>query len=77
MFLMIDIPTINYLMLENCGETSCYEEAMMHEDHKGEYVMQSEMDAKYGIWLVFLKIALSYEWINKMKLTPGDEKQKW
>ena len=49
MFLMIDIPTINYLMLENCGETSCYEEAMMHEDHKGEYVMQSEMDAKYGI----------------------------
>ena len=45
MFLMIDIPTMNYLMLEDCGEASCYEEAMTQEDNKVECAMQSEMNA--------------------------------
>ena len=40
------VPSLDYVMLIDCGEPSCYKEAMLMEDKvKWEKAMQSEMDS--------------------------------
>ena len=66
---------VDYVMLIDYGEPSCYKKAMMHKDqHKWENVMQSEMSSliKNKTWdLVSLphgKQALTCKWVYKMKV---------
>ena len=40
------VPSLDYVMLIDCEEPSCYEEAMLKDDKsKWERAMQSEMDS--------------------------------
>ena len=75
---------LNYIMLTDCGEPSCYKEALqMADSEKWHLAMQSEMTAlhKNQTWdLVQLpdgKKALPCKWIYRYKLTPHDGQPKY
>ena len=77
------VPGIDYVMLTDCGELSCYKEAMLRDDkRKCKLAMQSKMDSlgKNDTWdLVSLpreKHALPFKWVFKMKVT-GDVVPKY
>ena len=49
----IYVPSLDYVMLTDCKEPSCYDEAMLRDDKlKWEKAMQSEMDSfhKNSTW---------------------------
>ena len=78
------VPSLDYVMLTDCEEPSCYEEAMLKDDkRKWERAMKSEMDSlhKNSTWeLVHLpngKRALPCKWVYKMKVTGNDGKPKY
>ena len=78
------VPSLDYVMLTDCEEPSCYEEAMLKDDKlKWEKAMQSEMDSlhKNSTWeLVHLpdgKRALPCKWVYKLKVTANDGKPKY
>ena len=77
------VPSMDYVMLMDCGEPSCYKEAMLSDDKlKWEKAMQSEMDSlhKNQMWTLVTfpkgKHELPCKWVYKMKITLGDEKPK-
>ena len=46
-------PSLDYVMLTNCGESSCYVDSISRDDkYKWEKAMQFEMDSpmKNGTW---------------------------
>ena len=78
------VPSLDYVMLTDCEEPSCYEEAMLKDDKlKWEKAMQSEMDSlhKNSTWeLVHLpdgKRALPCKWVYKLKIIANDGKPKY
>ena len=78
------VPSLDYVMLTDCEEPSCYKEAMLREDKlKWERAMQSEMDSlhKNATWdLVQLpdgKKALPCKWVYKLKVTDSESKPKY
>jgi ATP-binding cassette subfamily B (MDR/TAP) protein 1 len=75
---------MDYVMLTDCGEPSCYQEVMLAaEKVKWEKAMQSEMNSlhKNHTWeLVQLpegKKALPCKWVYKEKITPSDGRPKY
>ena len=68
------VPSLDYVMLIDCNELSCFKEAMLREDKdKWEKAMQSKMDLlrKNSTWkLVHLhgKRILPCKWIYKLKV---------
>ena len=78
------VSSLDYVMLTDCEEPSCYKEAMLREDKlKWEKAMQSEMDSlhKNSTWeLVSLpagKRILPCKWIYKMKVTDSASKPRY
>ena len=78
------VPSLNYVMLTDCGEPSCYKESLHMEDSNNWMLaMQSEMQAlhKNQMWnLVMLpegKKALPCKWVCRYKLTPHDGQPKY
>jgi len=78
------IPSLDYVMLTDCDEPSCFKEAMLREDKdKWEKAMQSEMDSlhKNSTWeLVHLpagKRILPCKWIYKLKVTDSASKPRY
>ena len=78
------VPSLDYIMLTDCEEPSCYEEAMLKDDKlKWEKAMQLEMDSlhKNSTWeLVHFpdgKRALPCKWVYKLKATANDGKPKY
>ena len=78
------IPSLDYVMLTDCDEPSCFKEAMLREDKlKWEKAMQSEMDSlhKNSTWeLVHLpagKRILPCKWIYKKKITDSASKPRY
>ena len=74
---------MNYVMLTDCNEPSCYKEAVQMEDSKNwQLAMQSEMTAlhKNQTWkLVKLpqgKKALPCKWVYRYKFTAHDGQPK-
>ena len=78
------VPSLDYIMVTDCEEPSCYQEAMLRDDKlKWEQAMQSEMDLlhKNATWdLVQLpkgKKVLPCKWIYKLKVTSSESKPKY
>ena len=78
------VPGLDYILLTDSDEPSCYTEAMqMDESDKWEQAMQSEYDSIVGneTWdLVDLpegKHALPCKWVYKKKFTSNDPKPKY
>ena len=78
------VPSLDYIMLIDCKEPSCYKEAMLRDDKlKWEKAMQSEMDSLHhnSTWeLVNLpagKRALPCKWVYKLKVTANEGKPKY
>ena len=77
-------PSLDYVMLIDCGEPSCYAHAMSRNDkHKWKKAMQPRMDSlmKNGTWdLVWLlkgKHALPCKWVYKLKMSLVDALPKY
>ena len=78
------VPSLNYVLLTDSGEPSCYAEAMQMDDCvKWEQAMQSEYDSIVGndTWdLVELpegKKPLPCKWVYKKKFTSNDPAPKY
>ena len=78
------VPSLDYVMLTDCEEPSCYDEAMLRDGKlKWERAMQSEMDLLHhnSTWkLVNLptgKRALPCKWVYKLKVTTNEGKPKY
>ena len=78
------VPSLDYVMLTDCEEPSCYEEAMLRDDKlKWEKAMQSKMDSlhKNSTWeLVHLpagKRSLPCKWIYKLKVIDSASKPRY
>ena len=78
------VPSLDYVMLTDCGEPSCYKEACrMVDSDKWQLAMQSEMTALHvnQTWdLVPLpkdKKALLCKWVYRYKLTSHDGQPKY
>ena len=72
------VPSVDFVLLTDSGEPSCYKEAMLADDHaKWELAMKSELSSieKNGTWdLVPLpkdKKALPCKWVYKQKFASG------
>ena len=70
----------DFVILIDCGEPSCYQEAMrMHDKRKWEKAMHLEMDSliKNKTWdlmkLPTSKNALPCKWVYKIKVNPNVE----
>ena len=77
-------PCLDYVMLIDCKEPSCYDEAMLRDEKlKWERAMQSEMNSLHhnSTWeLVNLPIGkreLPCKWIYKLKVIANDGKPKY
>ena len=78
------VPGLDYVMLIDCREPSCYKEAMSRDDKlKWERAMESKMDSieKNQTWeLVQLpkgKNAFLCKWVYKLKVTSDNAKPKY
>ncbi|RYA47095.1 hypothetical protein DD606_23800, partial [Enterobacter cloacae complex sp. GF14B] len=78
------VPSMNYVMLTDCNEPSCYKEAVQMKDSGNwQLAMQSEMTAlhKNKTWkLVKLpqgKKALPCKWVYRYKITAHDSQPKY
>ena len=78
------VPSLDYVMLVDCGEPSCYKEAMLKNDKlKWQKAMQLEMDSlhKNSTWeLVHLpagKRIPPCKWIYKLKVTDSASKPRY
>ena len=79
------VPGLDYVMLTDCGEPSCYKDAMSRDDKiKWERAMESEMDSieKNQTWeLVPLpqgkNALLPCKWVYKLKVTSDNAKPKY
>ena len=78
------VPSLDYIMLTDCEESSCYKEAMLRDDKlKWEKDMQSKMDLlqKNSTWeLVHLpsgKRVLPCKWVYKLKFTNNESRPKY
>ena len=78
------VSSLDYVMLTDCKEPSCYNKAMLHDDKlKWERAMQSKMDLlhKNATWdLVQVpsgKRALPCKWVQKLKVTDSESKPKY
>ena len=78
------MPSLDYVMLIDCKEPSCYKEAMLKNDKlKWEKAMQSKMDSlhKNSTWelvsLLVSKRILPCKWIYKMKITDSSSKTRY
>lgn len=75
---------LDYVMLTDCGEPSCYKQAMSRDDKlKWERAMQSKMDSieknqtQELVPLPQGKNALPCKWVYKLKVTSDNTKPKY
>ena len=78
------VPSLDYVMLTDCEEPSCYKEAMLKNDKlKWEKAMQLEMNLlhKNSTWELVNLLAgeriLPCKWIYKMKVTNNVSKPRY
>ena len=78
------MPSVDFLLLTDCGEPSCYRQAMQAEDsEKWDLAMKSELASieKNGTWdlvpLPKAKEALPCRWVFKQKVTTRDTPPKY